>query len=65
MWNSMYIFHPLKILWTVIQNYPYANLKNKGGGGGGDTLNQWEIKDSQEPWPNVNAPFVQDFGRMG
>ena len=27
MWESMYIFHPLELLWVIVQKSPHVNLK--------------------------------------
>ena len=51
-------FHPLKMLCVVVQKYPHVNLKQEAH----DTLNQWDFKDSQEPWPIdfcVNMPIAK------
>ena len=42
------IFRPLKMLWAMVQNH--SRVHRKQWGGGGDTLNQCEFKDYEEPW---------------
>ena len=48
---SFFSIYSLEVLWAVVQNYPCSNLKQ----GGSDTLDQWEFKDSQESWSNVET----------
>jgi len=37
--SIMQVFHPLKLLWVLVQNCPYLNVEHR------DILNQWEFKD--------------------
>lgn len=59
-WGFMQNFHPLNMLWVVVQDY-FCKLKP----GAHDTLRQWKFKDSQEPWLNgfcVDMPKLTYYG---